>query len=101
MNGVEVVRDANETQLVFASVLDIAGAQNLRSELDRALSGGTTLVLDGGRVERVDTAALQILAAFCRACQKTGKALSWKATSQPLNDVAALLGLNDVLGIKG
>ena len=75
MNGVQVVQQTGETQLVFEPVLDIAGARHLYSKLDGALADAKTLVLDASRVQRIDTAALQLLAVFCRASREAGLSL--------------------------
>jgi phospholipid transport system transporter-binding protein len=98
MSGVQDVRPAGETQLIFEPVLDIAGVRYLYSKLDGALTGAKALVLDASRVQRIDTAALQLLAAFCRATRDAGLSLRWHAASAALCDAAALLGLNKTLG---
>ena len=98
MNGVQVVRQAGETQLVFEPVLDISGARHLYGQLDNVLAGATALVLDASRVQRIDTAALQLLAAFCRTTRDAGLPLHWRAASPALREAAGLLGLDESLG---
>jgi anti-anti-sigma regulatory factor len=98
MNGVDVKSAAGETQLVFEPVLDIVGARSLYGSLNAVLAAAGTVELDASRVERVDTAALQLLAAFCLATRQAGLTLRWRAASPALCDAAALLGLHDVLG---
>ena len=98
MNGVEVLRSAGETLLVFEPVLDILGARALYGCLSGVLAEGKSVELDAGQVERVDTAALQLLAAFCRAVREAGVSLRWRNASGPLCEAAALLGLSEILG---
>lgn len=98
MNGVQVVRQAGETQLVFEPVLDITGARHLYHELDDLLASAKALVLDASGVQRIDTAALQLIAAFCRAARDAGLPVQWRDASPVLRDAAALLGLEEALG---
>jgi len=98
MNGVELVSGDSETQLVFEPVLDVARARDLYHTLNAALAGATTLELDASRVERIDTAALQLLAVFCRAAHEAGRRLRWRAASPAFSNAAALLDLDDLLG---
>jgi ABC-type transporter Mla MlaB component len=54
-------------------------------------------VLDGSRVERVDTAALQLLVLLRRELDGRGGTLAWQGASEALNDAAGLLGLARIL----
>ena len=98
MNRVQRDPQAGETPLVFEPVLEIADARHLYSELNAALADAKALVLDASRVQRVDTAALQLLAAFARATHAAGLPLRWHAASAALCEAVALLGLNEALG---
>ena len=53
--------------------------------------------LDGGAVERVDTAALQLLAVFRREAAARGVAVAWLGASAALREGAARLGLEQTL----
>ena len=57
------------------------------------------IVLDGGAVDRVDTAALQLLVVFQREAQKRGSQVNWAGVSAPLHDAASQLGLAQVLAL--
>jgi phospholipid transport system transporter-binding protein len=57
------------------------------------------VVLDGTTVDRVDTAALQLLVAFQRDAQKRGHQVSWAGASAPLYDAASQLGLAQTLAL--
>jgi anti-anti-sigma regulatory factor len=50
-------------------------------------------------VERVDTAALQLLAAFHRDAQARGRTVAWAGASAPLRDAAERLGLTKILAL--
>jgi ABC-type transporter Mla MlaB component len=55
--------------------------------------------LDGRAVERVDTAALQLLTILRRELDKAGATLTWSGASAALNDAASLLGLAKLLAL--
>jgi phospholipid transport system transporter-binding protein len=50
-------------------------------------------------VERVDTAALQLLVAFHRDAQARGGQVAWAGVSVPLRDAAERLGLTKTLAL--
>lgn len=53
--------------------------------------------IDGAAVERVDTAALQLLVVFRREAAARGQSPAWQGVSAVMRDAAALLGLAQVL----
>lgn len=76
----------------------IAAQAALKADLLGAL-GAEAIVLDGGAVERIDTAALQLLVMFQRELGARNSALRWSGTSDALNDAAALLGLTQMVNL--
>lgn len=70
----------------------------LKAELLDALAAGAG-VMDGSRVERTDTAALQLLVLFRRELEAQGGTLTWRGTSDALIDAAGLLGLAKILNL--
>jgi len=53
--------------------------------------------LDGAGVERVDTAALQLLVAFRREAAARGQSPAWLGVSEVMRDAAGVLGLAQAL----
>jgi phospholipid transport system transporter-binding protein len=76
----------------------MAAQAALKMELLGALEAGA-IVLDGTQVERVDTAALQLLVLFRRELDAHGGTLHWHGTSDALNEAAGLLGLAQILNL--
>ncbi|MDE2316898.1 MAG: STAS domain-containing protein [Xanthomonadaceae bacterium] len=74
----------------------IAAQAALQAELLQALQGGA-IELDGSQVERVDTAALQLLVLLRRALDGGSGTLAWRGSSAALSDAADLLGLARIL----
>lgn len=78
--------------------LDIAQARTLQAQLNKALDGGKTVVIDGGQVERTDTAGLQLLCAFFDSSRKAGVEVRWKkGSTATLCRDAAMLGVAELL----
>lgn len=98
MDPLHTVSEMGETCVVFEPALDVTKVSVLHGELGRALKSAAPLVLDAGRVERVDTAALQLLAAFFRAADAAGLTVRWQCVSPPLREATELLGLAEMLG---
>jgi anti-anti-sigma factor len=97
MDPVHIEHTADTTHVALEAALGIADAQTLYARLDSALTGGTPIVVDGTRVERLDAAALQVLVCFCHTARQRGLALSWQNVSPELQQAARLLGLETAL----
>ena len=81
--------------------LDIATIEPLYRLLETALAAKqSALVLDAGQVSRVDAAALQLLAVFCREARMQGYSVRWKNPSGALSRAAGWIGLADWLELK-
>ena len=62
--------------------------------------GESEVLLDGGAVENIDTAGLQMLVAFAKHYASRGRRLQWLAASPELLRGSRLLGLDGVLGLE-
>ncbi len=100
MDPVRIKRLSRRTHLVLGAVVDISTARLFYERLNKALSHNKPLVLNAGRVERIDTAAMQVLAAFCRTARDRRLPLEWKAPSAGLQGAAEMLGLQTMLGVR-
>jgi phospholipid transport system transporter-binding protein len=96
-------RAAAHTPTVDPFYLKLDADCTLREATDLQFSllaaSGDPMVVDGGAVERVDTAGLQLLVALARRQQQAGRRLSWKAASPILLKCGERLGLIDALGL--
>jgi len=70
-----------------------------QAELAQRLDDSGPVQIDGGGAERVDTAILQLLAAFVRDAKADGRKLEWTACSASLQRAASSLGLEAALGL--
>ncbi len=97
MDPVQIEQTADTTHVTLEAVFGVTDARLLYDKLGAALAGTFPIVMDAGRVERVDAAAMQILANFCRTARERGLALAWRNPSASLQQAARILGLRDLL----
>ncbi len=89
----------NVSALKWRGNIDISKAKSLYDELESALEAGADIELDAGGVERVDTAIVQLLCAFREEARSRCLEVKWKSVSEPLMNIAALLGMVSMLGL--
>jgi len=77
----------------------IASASDLRAALLKRASDAGNVQLDASAIQRVDTASLQVLAAFVRDRRADGLALEWLGVPACLLEAATLLDLTNALGL--
>ncbi len=85
------------SRIVLADRLTIVQAADLHRVLMKRLAQGRQLLVDGTRVEEVDTAILQLLTSLWRTGTERGIACSWHGASQVLRRTAALVGVAELL----
>lgn len=89
------MNDSPSTSIVvLPSSLRISEAEALRDQLLSHLEDVDTLDLDGSAIQEVDTAGLQLLAAFFSDRRKLGRVARWLNPSKSLVQTADLLGLH-------
>jgi phospholipid transport system transporter-binding protein len=76
----------------------IADVGELHRQFSSSLDA-SQIALDGSKVDRVDTAALQLLVVYQRELEKRGHAMQWAGVSAPLYDAASQLGLAQTLAL--
>ena len=75
----------------------IVQAADLHRALLARVARGEGVVVDGTRVEEIDTAILQLLASLWRTCLERRIACTWHGASDALRQAADLVGLADLL----
>lgn len=97
---VTAIRQEDKTRISLGAVLDVAVSGELKKQLEKVFRRKRPFELDGSAVERVDTAALQVLVAFSRETRNREIDLKWAEVSDSLRTASTLLGLNQALGIS-
>lgn len=83
----------------LAAECTIADAGSLKSGLATLLDDSDSVTLDIGAVRRIDTAGLQVIAAFVRERESHGRKVRWRGSAPALSTAAQLLGLSALLGL--
>ena len=91
----------SESSLLLAAECTVAEADALKSELTQRLQRSEPVTLDVSALQRIDTAGLQLLAAFVRDRRTAGRAIAWRGRASALETAAGLLGLRDMLELPG
>jgi ABC-type transporter Mla MlaB component len=94
-------RIQDDGSLLLAAECTVAEAEALKSELGRRLQQSQPVTLDVSALQRIDTAGLQLLAAFVRDRRTAGRAVAWRGRASALETAAGLLGLHDMLELPG
>jgi ABC-type transporter Mla MlaB component len=87
------------TVISFGKLLGISTVKEFKRSLMQSLESGLTIELDVSCVERVDTAALQLLYAFVRDSAASGRRLQWRCPTQVLIASAKLLRIHRLLAL--
>ncbi|HEV7715653.1 MAG TPA: STAS domain-containing protein, partial [Steroidobacteraceae bacterium] len=82
----------------LAADCTIAQAGTLKSRLTRALTKLACVTLDLAAVRRVDTAGIQVLAAFIRERRAAGRDVDCQGMTEAFRVTAQLLGLGALFG---
>ena len=91
--------DAAAQVLPLPCSCTVKDAAQLQIFLCGYLEAQESVVLDAANVERIDTAALQLLCAFVRDRQARGLKVQWQGSSPALQEAADLLALRPLLGL--
>jgi phospholipid transport system transporter-binding protein len=88
-------------EIECGEVVSIATMAEFHPLLMQALATKQTVVLNASHLERVDTAALQVLSAFVQDAKSQQQDVQWKEPSESLRQAAELLGLSVLLNLEG
>jgi anti-anti-sigma regulatory factor len=81
----------------IAAECTVADADSLKSGLAKLLEDSGPVTLDISAVQRIDTAGLQVIAAFVRECESYGRRVEWQGAAPAFTAAVVLLGLGACL----
>jgi len=93
----EMATDTDIFRIKCAEVMDITSVAEFHAHCLEAMETRQNIVLNASQVERVDTAALQVLGAFIQDANAREQSVQWEETTEALCQSAALLGLSEAL----
>jgi anti-anti-sigma regulatory factor len=91
---------AAETPLVsLPATCTLRETADLKARLLRWIDSAEPVVLDASGVQRIDTAALQVLCAFARDRRSRNLAFTWQGRVDTVAEACRLLGIASILGL--
>ncbi|MCC6302163.1 MAG: STAS domain-containing protein [Gammaproteobacteria bacterium] len=88
-------------RVVLGTSCTIEDVAQLRTDLIGHLEANRPMIIDATRLERIDTAGAQLLAAFAIDCLERGTAFAWKPRPAALEEAIRLLGLGALMQSPG
>jgi anti-anti-sigma regulatory factor len=88
-------------RIVLGPSCTIHEAQALRAQLLEQATHPGPYEIDGGQVQQVDTAGVQLVVAFALDCLERGITYSWKRRSAALEEAVRVLGVTALLESPG
>jgi phospholipid transport system transporter-binding protein len=92
---------SEDASLTLAAECTVAQADSLKAGLIRLLGDPRAVILDVSALQRIDTAGLQLLAAFVRDRRTAGHRIEWRGRAPALESAAGFLGLRSMLELAG
>ena len=78
----------------------VAASDTLKSGLLEVVDAAFPITLDIAAVQRIDTAGMQLIAAFVRERESHGRRVEWCGSAPAFTSAARLLGLTATLGLS-
>jgi len=91
---------SGSSTLVLPAEFTIMDVEHWQSQLQVAMAENDQLSLSAIEVQRIDSAAMQLLTSFFQTCQQQHRVLSWQDTSEIFLASAELLGMSEALGLS-
>lgn len=85
--------------VVLESHCCVKNAAALKRSLHEVIGEAAPVTLDVSAVERIDTAAMQLLCAFARDRAGQGHSIAWAGDVTIVRDAAAVLGVEPLLSL--
>lgn len=90
---------SDTTTVDCGDALTVANAANIHQKLQAALNDSSAINLKADKVEKVDTAGLQLFVALSKEAERVGGQITWQQPSDALKQAAVTLGLTQSIGL--
>lgn len=92
---------ARAKRIALDAHVRIGQTRELKSKLAKILQADSKKIsIDGSKVEKIDSSALQLLTAFAIDAGKKSKEINWTKPSESLVSSASMLGLTKILKLN-
>jgi ABC-type transporter Mla MlaB component len=94
---VDAAAPGSQPVVTLGSNCTVKDAAALKQSLCAVLNSEAAVIIDIGAVDRIDTAAIQLLCAFVRQRAADAHGVVWRGTPAALREAAGLLGVCELL----
>jgi phospholipid transport system transporter-binding protein len=94
---VDAAAPGSQPVVTLGSNCTVKDAATLKQSLCAVLNSEAAVIIDIGAVDRIDTAAIQLLCAFVRQRAADAHGVVWRGTPAALREAAGLLGVCELL----
>ena len=91
---------AHSVEYSLSESVDITYINKFYEDLKALLGNSKSIVVDTGKLKRVDTSGLQLLCCWFLDARKKGIKVTWKNTQGTFANSAKLLGLAEIMEIN-
>ena len=91
--------EESDVNFVLDKKITIKCIDDFESKLNFDIAITKEVIFDGGEVEIIDTAGLQVLVGVVNKAKAASKNISWSGASDELKQLSSVLALNDHLGL--
>jgi len=91
--------DKEITVIDCGEALGIANVGDMYTRVLSGLAEGQSMQFDVSKIERIDTAAMQMIYAFSKEAEKHGHVLLWEHASEAFVRSAKILGLATLMNM--
>ena len=88
---------SKKTTVSLGNALDIMHASALKTRLTTALAKNMPVVLISDKIEKADTAGLQLIYAFIKKVELQGSTVTWQKPSDMLYQACEILGMSNAI----
>ena len=92
--------ESNQATYELEGSLTIAEVGCVYACLNELLDSDGDILLDAAKLDQVDGAGIQLLAAFALEISNRKRVLSWSGATEELTKSARMVGLTETLGIE-
>ncbi|MDH5433574.1 MAG: STAS domain-containing protein [Gammaproteobacteria bacterium] len=91
---------SKKTTVSLGNALDIASVSELKKRFENALTKDLPVTLSANKVEKADTAGLQLAYAFVKKVEANGHDINWQSPSDVLVQTSEILGMQEHLNLS-
>jgi len=94
------LKQSKSVELVLDETIEISNLASFYDQLSKHLRSSNPVIVNAGKVKRVDTSALQLLCSWYKAALEKNIVITWKHADGTLRSSATRLGLAKYLCIE-